>query len=406
MSLHRTLTRAPSLALLALVGCGDSGGGATASAGFPGITTANVTLTATAGDSSAPTTTAPTTTSEPPGEASGPAGETTGAAGETAPTPKFDIGDSADPTTAGPGPTSGGCTKVDFLFVVDNSGSMAGEQKNLIASFPGFIDTITQTLDAKDFHVMAVSTDNGKKTGLNSMCTNGKCTCAPAPVCCESACDNGTSCNGFACDDLPIGVCDFEYGTGKQYDATGKPCDLAGGKRYMTHEQPDLAGSFACVANVGTYGSGDEKPMLTVAEALGDPKNAPGGCNDGFLRDDAILVLTFITDEEDDWDGGDGSPGDPQAWYDAVVAAKNGDPKSVVVLGLLGDSNLPNGLCKQGVDPDEDENGAEDAPRLQQFTALFPNGVTGSVCAPDYTPFFQQAVGVIDVVCDNFEPPG
>src|SRR5690242_21671906 len=37
-----------------------------------------------------------------------------------------------------------GCAKADFLFVIDNSGSMADEQDNLIASFPGFIDTIQQ----------------------------------------------------------------------------------------------------------------------------------------------------------------------------------------------------------------------------------------------------------------------
>ncbi len=30
------------------------------------------------------------------------------------------------------------------------------------------------------------------------------------------------------------------------------------------------------------------------------PLNGPGGCNEGFLRDDAILVVIIITDEEDD----------------------------------------------------------------------------------------------------------
>jgi hypothetical protein len=39
-------------------------------------------------------------------------------------------------------------------------------------------------------------------------------------------------------------------------------------------------------------------------------------------------------------------------------------------------------------------------------SGMFPNGVLGSVCALDYTPFFIKAVDVIDFACDNFEPPG
>ena len=32
-----------------------------------------------------------------------------------------------------------GCSKMDLLFVIDNSGSMGEEQTNLIANFPTFI---------------------------------------------------------------------------------------------------------------------------------------------------------------------------------------------------------------------------------------------------------------------------
>ena len=161
--------------------------------------------------------------------------------------------------------------------------------------------------------------------------------------------------------------------------------------------------SHVSAAKVGTYGSGDERPMLAATSALSPEQNGPGGCDEGFLRDDAILVLTIITDEEDD---GNGSPGAPADWYNAVVAAKNGDEKAVVVLGLVGDSNLPNATCAPGGDPNGDGQGAEPAPRLQSFVQMFSNGVVGSVCAPDYTPFFLEAVSVIDLACDEFEPPG
>lgn len=301
-----------------------------------------------------------------------------------------------------------GCAKADFLFVVDASGSMANEQASLITSFPGFIATITRTVSASDYHIMAISTDDGMNTGVNSQCMmGGICTCTPAPTCCEISCESGTTCNGAPCDDLPIGPCDYKYGSGRLFDASGESCTIADSRRYMLATQPDLGATFECTANVGTYGSGDEKPMLAAIEAVSPAQNAPGACNDGFLRDDAILVLTFITDEEDDIaDMQMGSPGGPQQWYEAMVAAKGGDPEAVVVLGLVGDSNLPNGVCLPDVDPNMNGIGAEAAPRLQSFVDMFPNGVLGSVCAPDYTPFFAEAVDVIDFACDNFEPPG
>ena len=118
--------------------------------------------------------------------------------------------------------------------------------------------------------------------------------------------------------------------------------------------------------------------MQAVQAALGGWQNGPTGCNEGFLRDDAILVLVLITDEEDDnIEDGEGSPGDPAAWYEAVVAAKRGVPENAVVLGLLGDGNLPGGLCPLAWNPKED--GGEASPRLQSFVKMFPAHVLGSV---------------------------
>jgi len=52
-----------------------------------------------------------------------------------------------------------GCERVDFLFVVDSSGSMAGRQISLINSFGPFIDTMYDTLEAQDFRIMTVDSD-------------------------------------------------------------------------------------------------------------------------------------------------------------------------------------------------------------------------------------------------------
>jgi hypothetical protein len=102
--------------------------------------------------------------------------------------------------------------------------------------------------------------------------------------------------------------------------------------------------------------------------------NAPGGCNEGFSRDDAILVVTFIIDEDDNR-----SPGTPAGWRQQLIDAKGGDEEAVVMLGLVGDNNIESGLeggpC--GL------LGADSAPRLQQFVQSLPHRSLGSVCAAD-----------------------
>jgi len=316
---------------------------------------------------------------------------------------RFDVGFGGD-LAGGAGDDEGvACEKVDFLFVVDNSGSMEDEQQNLITSFPGFIDTIQQTLNAQDYHVMAVDTDEVLAAGGNSM------TCSPAPQCCDSFCatyPDGT-CNNEPCTPANDS-CDWVLGAGRNDDMAGEPCEIEGGNRYMVDGQPDLGATFDCAARVGIHGDGNERAMEAVGEALGT-LSQPGQCNEGFVRDDAILVITIITDEEDDPfdpDTGAGpdsnSPGDPASWMQTVVNIKNGDESAVVVLSLVGDTDLPGAICQ----PLTGTAGAEPAPRLRQFAEMFTYGQWCSVCAPDYGPCFEEAVSVIDTACDEFVPPG
>jgi hypothetical protein len=92
--------------------------------------------------------------------------------------------------------------------------------------------------------------------------------------------------------------------------------------------------------------------------------------------------------------------GSPQEWYDAVVSAKDVKPENVVMLGII---NTPDATCVSGagdpiVHPTE---------RFVEFVELFGNrGLTGNICSSDYNEFFEQAVGLIDTACDEFEPEG
>lgn len=119
------------------------------------------------------------------------------------------------------------------------------------------------------------------------------------------------------------------------------------------------------------------------------------GCGPGFVRDDAVLVVTLITDEEDEF-----SRGDPGFWKAQLLGVKGGDEAAVVVLGLIADNHVPGGLPGGPCD----EFGGSASPRLERFVRSFGLGAIGSVCAPDYSAFFAEAVNSIGTACAQFEP--
>lgn len=251
------------------------------------------------------------------------------------------------------------CGRVDLLFVIDNSASMAEEQAALVASFPGFIAGIESILGAEtDYHVGVVTTDDSEF--------------------------NRVGCRH-------IGALVTQTGGAQSSDAVCGP--FAAGDAFMTPADP-LDDAFSCAAKVGTAGSGLERPMDAVMSSLLADDGNLGLCNADFLRDDALLVLTIITDEEDDG----GSRGGPQAWFDAVVEAKGGDPSRVVALSLLG-RPAPN-ACD--LDP---EIMPEVADRIATFTQMFEHGDVADICATDYAPFFAASVVGIADACDVVIPP-
>jgi hypothetical protein len=296
-----------------------------------------------------------------------------------------------------------GCPSVDFLFVVDNSRSMQEEQGNLVRSFPGFIDVVQNELRTRDHHVMVIDTDaSGGAAGLSDISglLGGAISCRPAPACCRLACGLGNipfinvdSCNDLTCEQVRAAPepdrCEGALGAGKRLDPDGGDCGVLGSERYLSESQPGLPEAFSCVARVGTFGDGDEQPMGALLEAIGPEQS---GCNTGFLREDAVLVVTIISDEDDE-----NSPADVAAWREALLAAKGGNPAAIVVLGLIGDDAagaLPGGPCGDEAQP---------APRLREFVESFRFGSLGSVCAEDYAPFFRRAVSVIDDACVEFQ---
>lgn len=126
-------------------------------------------------------------------------------------------------------------------------------------------------------------------------------------------------------------------------------------------------------------------------QAVGPTLNGPGGCNEGFLRHDAMLVVVMLADYSDVF-----SPGTPEGLAAGVIAAKSGYAEGIVVVGILGEVDYMEGdQC--GDDPDD---------RTRKFFESLPNNVLGSFCAPDIGVYLSEAVGVIQTACETFTPPG
>ncbi len=273
----------------------------------------------------------------------------------------FDVGAPPSNTGGDAPPPEKGYSKIDFVFVVDNSLSMEDDQANLVANFPALIDGIESTLDeVDDYHVGVVATD---AYGWNS------------PEC-----------------RLMGGLVTQTGGDASSNQVCGP---FAEGHNYMT-EQDDLAETFACAARMGVGGFGAEAPMDALRAAIGGNLAGAGQCNEGFIRNDALLVAVIITDE---WDGpGDPelltSMGTPQEWYDNVINVKTARENAAVVTLV----NYQGGPCPPA-------ELVEDGQRLVEFTNFFgPTGFVGGIC-DDFGPTFEQAVGLIDEACSNFVPP-
>jgi hypothetical protein len=269
-------------------------------------------------------------------------------------------------------PQPPGCKgKIDFLFVISRSGLMWWSQDSFVKAFPKFIDTVRGQFDEFDVHIMVVDSEQKWTVDQCLDQCNGPCDVAP----------------GYPCSYSPS-ACDETMGAGTVYNAgpytENVPCGLDE-HRYMTAEDLDTPGLFECLARVGTAGGNNMGDALVAA--VSPELNGPGGCNEGFLRPDALLVLTMIGPEDT---AGFESKGTWQEWRQTVVDAKGGDESAIVALGIVGsDECLPN------TDPDF---------RLCELIPSFPYSRLEHLTLDDYGPAFNDTAKMALDACSLFIP--
>lgn len=261
---------------------------------------------------------------------------------------------------AGAPPPAIECHKMDIVFVIDNSSSMEQEQAALASNFPGFIKLINEYKTALgeqlDYRIAIVSTDLKNEAGAFHK-ERGK---SPA----AGTCGPGDT-------DMP-----------------------------WLERHAGIDSEFACRAQLGVLGDNRELPLecarLGLTQRTTDQTNTYKG--NRFIREDALLALVIITDEDEG--GGDHdafqkpSPVDtPESYaksFDQVKGGYRGRWATAVIAGER--------YCLDG-----QFGTADQAVRLQQFADIArPNSVFSSICSKDFTTSLKEAFDVFSNACKGF----
>lgn len=368
--------------------------------------------------------------------------------------------------------------KIDFLWVVDNSSSMCQEQVALTTNFRTFVEQIqtafdidprvaVTTVDAQcDVNNTTIFSSKGKfnqkaaKAFPPPCQVNARVECLSDTDCSGLDCELWGSCGGSqgewtcrtqseACVTNPNGsinttcrrrcttddeckvlfgddkfVCQkpsanqADWGCIRPPDSTECPDELP---EFLTGDNIDL---FPCIATVGVNQEKCLKFEQTIRSGfMALDKNGPQSEQaKRFLRDDAYLVVVFVTDEEDCSIADNASVGEdfyetcgllkttdengplvPVAHYVNKFKALKTDPGRVIVAAIGGDSLFSTPaeieldrqayieskseprVCYHQTYICNSENGTADyGARLIELTAGFgPNGSFANICADE-----------------------
>lgn len=203
--------------------------------------------------------------------------------------------------------------KVDLIFLVDNSHSMQKHQENLSRAIPGMIDSLVQL--KMDFHIAVVSSSMG-----------------------------GDVANG------------------------GR---FIGSPAYLTDRTPELAKTLAQRILLGQAGSNLERGLESLQTALGPTQL--NGIGKGFWRDDALLVVLALTDEDDKSSISSSSMGS----FLTQLKPAYEDGSSAWIFNTIGVPTLTTQCQALG-------SHVEPSLVFNELSAA-SGGITASICAPDFS---------------------
>lgn len=256
---------------------------------------------------------------------------------------------------------------MDLLFVIDDSESMREEQENLAANLPGFIDILDEFNGGQLDYRVGITT-----TGMN-----------------------------FALFTPPLQSENLVGDNG----ALRQECGMT--KRWIDRNDPDAKTMFSCAAAVGIEGPPLEMPLHATQLALGE--RLTDGTNEGFLRDDALLGIIVISDEDDC------SRTDRDFSHNEfeIIAetCRHFDPEYVppqATIDFLDTLKGDRGRWATAVIAGEEDcsstfGDALQANKLQEFVSRAgDNAVFSSICSGDLASPLQSALDTFDAACRSF----
>jgi hypothetical protein len=240
--------------------------------------------------------------------------------------------------------------KVDILFVIDNSASMNIYQEKLSANIDDFVNAFAGN-ESLDYHIGVVSVYDSSRFGVNvtKFTPNGALRPMPRSV-----------------DNLPV-----NYYT-------------------KNHKNSVLLKAMLKIGVIELKDGGPEKEesFSPVKAALSDPQII-SATNNGFYREDAHLVVIFITDASD------ASPNlSAEELYSFLWNLKQRDTTKIHTYGVLADRSEKS--CDR-VDPSlrgKDESGKPD--NIIDFISM-TKGRKLSICQSNYGPMLSAMGKEIEI---------
>lgn len=260
---------------------------------------------------------------------------------------------------------------VDILFVIDNSASMGAKQAALAKGVGALVEALENPSTPADYRIAFTTTDNG-----NPLCEGT--TPEHGDLVFRSCLDRleefeltqgDTTIADYAC----ANQCEH---TSAQLGIDGESDPwLVGGIDSVLPPGVSTEQALACLAPQGVRGCGFGSPLEAAYQALEKLRAAPSGT--GFLREQAVLTIIFVTDKADcsfnpKWTTIFEADGDKPSWWDPAT-----DQAGPEICWRAGVVCTPDGTGYTCLPQDFDAFGEPldfDDPELANLAVLHPLG--------------------------------
>lgn len=282
-----------------------------------------------------------------------------------------------------------GCRKIDLVYVLSpniRKENRATVREGLLHFNSRIVETFTPNID---LHIM-VTDEMIEWSGEE----------------CVSECENFGHCNSsgnpnFSCDALfDAHACERVRGAAHMFPigpgSANQMCGETKHVRFLDTQTPDLLQKLDCATSTRPF-EGLQADYPTTAMAKAVTGEGPENCNQGFLRDDAILFIVYATHLGEPLDG-EFTPS-PEETAAALFSAKGGDKDKLGIVALLNDQlSAPDNLCEPGFES------SQNTKIFAIVQDLIPHHVWGSICAPDVRPVFDDAIDLMLDMCVRYTP--